>query len=184
MNSPKMVIIILTLGSLYKINKYFVEGLEPILLSSGFYFIAWYPSEDWVNSMRETVLSAAPKNLDQVTTITITITITITNTIAITQILSAQILSPEILSTQILTYIVHKYLHSTKILSTQILSTQILSAQILSAQILSAQILTTQILSTQILTTQILTIQMLGTITNIAGIGLGFNNGDRLRACQ
>jgi hypothetical protein len=61
-------------------KKYFVEGLEPILLSLGFYFIAWYPSEDWVNSMRETVLSAAPKNLDQVTTITITYNSNFTNT--------------------------------------------------------------------------------------------------------
>ena len=27
---------------------------------------AWYPTEEWVNLMRDTIMSAAPKTLDQV----------------------------------------------------------------------------------------------------------------------
>jgi hypothetical protein len=40
--------------------------LRPLIYYSSFYVLAWYPNEEWVTLMQDTIMSAAPKGLDQV----------------------------------------------------------------------------------------------------------------------
>ena len=56
-------VVVMSCVGLFCLHTYNVVGT---MFCSFFLSIAWYPNEEWINMMRDTVLSVAPKGLDQV----------------------------------------------------------------------------------------------------------------------